>query len=90
MDVRSIIHDFSRAWLWWEGENNSLPSEEKASEQVRLALTKRHGENKKGNTVLHGAWHKSKDYYGHKWEPVHLVNFTLFTNGISINKRQLP
>lgn len=54
------------------GGNHSLPSKEKASEQVRIALSKRHGGTKKGNIMLHGAnaWYKSKDYYGNKWKPV--------------------
>lgn len=52
--------------------NHSLPSKEKASEQVRIALTKRHRGAEKANTMLHEAkaQHKSKDYYGNKWEPV--------------------
>lgn len=55
------------------GGNHSSPSKERASEQqVRIALTKRHQGTEKGNTMLHRAntRHKSKDYYGNKWESV--------------------
>lgn len=44
MDVRSIIHDFSRALLWG---NHSLLSKEKADELLRIAILKQTGELKK-------------------------------------------
>lgn len=59
VDVRSIIHDFSRALLWG---NHSLLSKEKADELLRIAHTKTNRRTKKGNM--------EQTSYGNKCKPM--------------------